>query len=142
MEAPESANTETNYDHMESTIQPEETQPEAEEADISLERSSPEQPLDMPKPKRKGRPLGTKDAYKRTRKSNTTNTPTSVAAPMPAMSLERSFPHENAAVDRYDQPMGVDMNTRADLMLDRMTVRASGARALRTHRWDTCMPHR
>ena len=32
MEAPDSANTEMNYDHVESTIQPEETQPEAEEA--------------------------------------------------------------------------------------------------------------
>ena len=75
MEAPGSANTELNYDHIESTIQPEETQPEAEEADMCLafdlstggKRSSPEQPLEIPKPKRKGRPPGTKDAYKRTR---------------------------------------------------------------------------
>ena len=64
MEAPDSANTEMNYDHIESTIQPEETQPEAAEAE-------PEQPLDIPKPNRKGRPPGTKDAYKRARKNNT-----------------------------------------------------------------------
>lgn len=164
MEASDSANTEMHYDHIESTIQPEETQPDisferssAKEADVPLafdlpqggKRRSPEQPLDMPKPKRKGRPLGTKDAYKRTQNSNTKHTPTSVAAPMPAVSSAYDVPQENAfhqasglAVDRYDQPMGVDMNTLADLMFDRMTVRASDARALRTQRWDKFMPHR
>ena len=106
-----------------------------------------EQPLEIPKPKKKGRPAGTKDTYKRTRNTKTNHTPmlASVADPMPA---KRSFPQGNAAVERYDRPcyrgplgQGVDMNTLAYLMLDRMTLRSSDARSQRTQRWDTNMPH-
>ena len=92
MGATDSANTDMNYDHIESTIQPEAAPPEAEpEADMALEWSSPEQPLDIPKPKKKGWLAGTKATYKRARKRITQNTPipASMAAPMPA---KRSSP--------------------------------------------------
>ena len=81
MEASDSANTGMNYDHIESTIQPEDhAQP-----DISFEQSSaepeaePDQPLEIPKPKKKGRPAGVRDTYKRTRKRTTENTPISAS---------------------------------------------------------------
>lgn len=63
-----SANTDMDYRNIERAIQPEEGQPEAgPEADNSL-AFDPEQPLDIPKPKKEGRPAGTKDTCKRTRK--------------------------------------------------------------------------
>ena len=159
MEAPDSANTELNDDHIESTTQPEETQPEAEEAvgqrpeeRISFERSSAgpeaelEQPLDIPKPKKKGGLAGVRDTYKRTRKSTTKNTPISASVQSqpsnPAAFPENVGKSHTLLQERYEQPMGVDMNTLADIMLYRMTVRASDARALKTQRWEKCMPHR
>ena len=117
------------YDHIESTIQPEEAQPEA----------APEQPLE--KPKKKGRPAGTKDTYKRTRKSSTTKASAPPSVP-PSAPPYVPASQDNAVVDRYEQPMGLDMNTLADLMIQRRTVRASDARALRTQRWEKFMPHR
>ena len=139
--ASDSANTEMNYDHIESTIQPEDhAQPEAEP------EAEPDQPLEIPKPKKKGRPAGVRDTYKRTRKITTHNTPISASVQSqpsnPAAFPEHVGNSHTILQEQYDQPMGVDMNTLADIMLDRMTVRASDARALKTQRWDKVMPHR
>ena len=163
MEASDSANTEMNYDHIESTIQPEDhAQPVGQrpEERISFacdlpqggKRSSaepeaePDQPLEIPKPKKKGRPAGVRDTYKRTRKSTTNNTPISASVQSqpsnPAAFPDNVGKSHTLLQERYEQPMGVDMNTLADIMLDRMTVRASDARALKTQRWEKVMPHR
>lgn len=162
MEATDSANTEMDYDNIARTIQPEEAQP-----DMPLERSSaepeavgqraeecmsfavgPEQPLDLPKPKKKGRPAGAQATYKTTRK-NTTKTRPFLHLWQLLCKPSGAPPQGNAAVDRYDLPcyrgplgQGVSMNTLADLMVERMTLRASDARAQRMQRWDKCMPHR
>lgn len=110
-----------NYDQVESTIKP-------PEADV-------EQPEPVEKPKRRGRPAGAKDAYKRTRKSTKPNaSPANNAEPFPES--------KSHTPERYEQPMGLDMNTLADIMLERMTIRASDAKAQRTKHWAKFMPNR
>ena len=111
-----------NYDQVESTIKPEEPPP--------VDEKSEAEPVELPKPKKRGRPAGTKDAYKRTRKSTTPN----ASLPIPPSNLEeRYIPQEVSPVD---------MNTLADLMLERMTRRASDARAQKPKPWAKCMPNR
>jgi hypothetical protein len=109
-----------NYDQVESTIKPDEPPPEDEKSEA--------EPVELPKPKKKGRPAGTKDAYKRTRKSTKPN------ASLPVPKEEQYTPPT--------QQLGVDMNTLADLMLERMTLRASDARAQKTKHWAKFMPNR
>lgn len=130
-----------NCDAIEHTIMSE----DPVEPDHSLERSfaepepAPAQSLGISKPlaQNTGRPAGTQDTYKRQRKSCTTNT--SMPASIPASIPESQA---NAALERVEPPAGLDLNTLADIMLDRMTPRASNARALRTTHWDTVMPRR
>ena len=64
-----------NYDQVESTIKPDEPPPE--------DKKSEAEPVELPKPKKKGRPAGTTDAYKRTRKSNTSKPNASLPVPTP-----------------------------------------------------------
>ena len=113
------------YDQVESTLKPDEPPPEHVDEKYEAE------PVD--KPKKRGRPAGTKDAYKRTRKSTKPN----ASLPVPPSNLEERYtPLELPA------PMGVDMNTLADLMLERLTLRASDARAQKTKHGATIMPNR
>ena len=124
-----------NYDHAERTIKPEEPQPAAEpEPDISVEHPKP---VELPKPKQRGRPAGTKDAYKRARKSNTSKPNASLPVPPSNTPLEEIYtPLE------HPPPMGVDMNTLVDLLIERMTLRASDARTQKARHWAMFMPNR
>ena len=76
--------------------------------------------------------LGQKDAYKRARKSTKPN----ASLPVPPSNLEERYIPQDVS------PMGVDMNTLADLMLERVTLRASDARAQKTKHWAAFMPNR
>ena len=115
-----------NYDQVESTIKPDEPPPEDEKSEA--------EPVELPKPKKKGRPAGTKDAYKRTRKSTKPN----ASLPIPPSNT----PLEERCIPQEVSPVGVDVNTLADVMLERMTLGASEARAQRTTHWAKCMPNR
>ena len=80
------------YDQVESTIKPE----------VPVDEKSEAEPVE--KPKKRGRPAGTKDAYKRTRKSTKPN----ASLPVPPSNLEERY------IPQEVSPMGVDMNTLAD----------------------------
>ena len=123
-----------NNDQVESTIKPEAEHEPEPEPDVSVEHP---EPVELPKPKRRGRPIGTRDAYKMSRKSNASKPNASLPVPPSNTPLEERYTYLEPP-----PPLGVDMNTLADLMLERMTLRASDARAQKAKHWAKFMPNR